>query len=310
MRVVFWGTPEFGLPTLRALLESEHQVAGVVTQPDRPAGRGRQLRPPPVKRLAQEQDVPVLQPEKPRGPEFMARFAELVPEVSVVAAYGEILQREVLDLPTLGSFNVHASLLPELRGAAPVNWAIIGGFQTTGVTIMRMVEALDAGPILLQRACPIRPGETAGALSDRLSELGAEALLEALTRIELGSVEERPQNEAEASYAPKLKPEDVHLDWALAADELERWIRGSDPWPGAWTKLDDSRVQLFQPEVLPRRAVERPGTVELADPRAGLEVACGQGVLRVGEVQPAGKRRMKAVEWIRGRGVQQGARFG
>ncbi|MFB6240875.1 MAG: methionyl-tRNA formyltransferase, partial [Gemmatimonadota bacterium] len=204
MRVLFWGSPDFALPPLRALLGSSHEVVGVVTNPDRPAGRGREPRPTPVKEEALARDLPVLQPERPDGPEFHDEVRSLEPDVSAVAAYGQILSGDTLALPPRGSLNVHASLLPELRGAAPINWAVIRGHDRTGVTIMRMVEELDAGPILLQRAVEIAPRETAGDLFGRLAELGGEALVDALDALERGEAEEREQDHDRATYAPKL----------------------------------------------------------------------------------------------------------
>jgi methionyl-tRNA formyltransferase len=307
---MFWGTPEFAHIVLRGLLESGREVVGVVTQPDKPAGRGRKPQPPPVKVAANEADIPVLQPERPRGECFMESLRRLAPDISVVAAYGHILRAEVLDLPPLGSFNVHASLLPKLRGAAPVNWAIIRGHTETGVTIMRMVEKLDAGPMILQRRCDVPPDTTAGILSERLAELGAGALIEALALIETGKAEETPQAEEEATYAPKLTVDEVRIDWGLSAPELDRRIRGSDPAPGAWTRLGDLRVRMFMPRVLSAASEAEPGVVVRADPRSGLEVATGSGTLGIGQVQPAGRRRMDAAEWIRGRGVCVGQRFG
>ncbi len=309
MRIVFWGTPTFADTVLRRLLAAGREVVGVVTQPDRPAGRGRKLKAPPVKTTAEANGVPVLQPERPRGAEFLAALRSWEPEISVVAAYGHILRREVLDLPPRGSFNVHASLLPELRGAAPVNWAIIRGYAESGVTIMRMVEALDAGPMLVQRRCPVPPDVTAGILEARLADLGAEALLEALDLVEACEAEEVPQDESKATYAPKMSADDVRIEWTRPATELDRWIRGSDPAPAAWTELEAERVRLFAPRVEPAGASASAGEVVRADPREGLAVATGAGTLALGEVQPAGKRRMKAVEWIRGRGVAVGQRF-
>ncbi len=309
MRVVFWGTPPFADTVLRGLLNADRDVVGVVTRPDRPAGRGRVMQPPPVKLTAEREGIPVLQPDKPWGEAFMASFRGLDPDITVVAAYGHILKREVLDLPPLGSFNVHASLLPELRGAAPVNWAIIRGYSETGVTIMRMVEQLDAGPMILKQSCDIDPQATAGALLEHLAELGGRTLLDALSLIEAGEAKEETQDEEAASYAPKLGADDVRIDWTLPAVELDRWIRGADPVPAAWSELGDLRVRIFAPRVVARAAEADPGTVVAADPRVGLEVATGSGVLGIGELQPAGKRRMEAVEWIRGRGIAEGARL-
>jgi methionyl-tRNA formyltransferase len=309
VRIVFWGTPEFAATVLRGLLDAGRHVVGVVTQPDRPAGRGRKLQPPPVKSTAEKHGIPVLQPERPRGEEFMAELVALTPDVSVVAAYGHILRVEVLDLPPLGSFNVHASLLPELRGAAPVNWAIIRGYKETGVTIMRMVEQLDAGPMLLKARCAIAPDISAGALTEELAKLGSAALLDALALIEAGQAEGEVQADEAATFAPKITADDARIDWNLPAIEIERWIRGSDPVPAAWSELDGLRVRLFRPSVVDEPTVAEPGVVSLADPRRGLEVATGSGRLVIGEVQPAGKRRMSAVDWIRGRGITSGRRF-
>jgi methionyl-tRNA formyltransferase len=259
--------------------------------------------------IAENSGIPVLQPDKPRGEEFMADLSELAPDVSAVAAYGHILRAEILDLPALGSFNVHASLLPELRGAAPVNWAIIRGFSETGVTIMRMVEQMDAGPMILKAHCPVPPHITAGVLTTQLAQLGAAALIEALALIEAGAAEGEPQDEAAASFAPKLAAEDARIDWSLAAVEIDRWIRGTDPAPGAWSELGGLRVRLFAPRLVEATDSAEPGVVALADPRAGLEVATGRGRLGIGEVQPAGKRRMGATDWIRGRGIEVGQKF-
>jgi methionyl-tRNA formyltransferase len=309
VRIAFWGTPQFAHTVLIALLDAGRDVVGVITQPDRPKGRGRKLQPPPVKLLAEERGVPVLQPEKPRGDEFMDTLGALAPDITVVAAYGHILRAEVLELPNLGSLNVHASLLPELRGAAPVNWAIIRGYSMTGVTIMRMVEALDAGPMLLKASFEIPPNATAGELTERLAELGAATLLEALTSIEEGQAEEIGQDDADATFAPKLGPDEVRIDWTLPAREIDRWVRGSDPTPAAWSQLGDARVRIFSPQVLDAGGAGNPGQVVRADPKEGLHVATGSGLLGVGEVQPAGKRRMVAADWIRGRGVTEGQQF-
>ncbi|HSG81522.1 MAG TPA: methionyl-tRNA formyltransferase [Gemmatimonadota bacterium] len=309
MRIAFWGTPQFAHSVLAALLAAGRDVVGVITQPDRPKGRGRKLQPPPVKLLAEEHGLPVLQPERPRGEEFMAALSDMRFDISVVAAYGHILRAEVLALPPLGSFNVHASLLPKLRGAAPVNWAIIRGHEETGVTIMRMVEAMDAGPMLLQARCMIGPEETAGELTKRLAELGAASLLEALGLIETGRAQEEAQDDAQATLAPKLRPDDVRIRWEMSAVEIARWIRGADPAPAAWSQLAELRVQLFAPRVIAEQVAGDPGDVVNADPRQGLQVATGAGLLGIGEVQPAGKRRMEAADWIRGRGVSRGQRF-
>jgi methionyl-tRNA formyltransferase len=310
VRIVFWGTPDFGLTVLLALLDAGRNVVGIVTQPDRPAGRGRRLQPPPVKLAALEREIPVLQPERPVGDEFVSALGRLAPDVSVVAAYGHILKKKVLELPRIGSFNVHASLLPELRGAAPVAWAIIRGYEETGVTIMRMAERLDAGTIIRQARLPIPPDITAGELTEKLAGLGARTLLEALESIEAGRPGGEPQDEAAATYAPKLTPDDVRIDWSRPAVEIARLIRGADPAPAAWTHLDELRVRLFAPRVVSEVAErDEPGIVVRADAKAGLEVSTGRGVIGIARVQPAGKRRMDAAEWIRGRGIEAGQRF-
>lgn len=312
MKVLFWGSPDFALPALRALPDAGHEVVGVVTNPDRPAGRGREPRPTAVKEEALRRDLPVLQPERPRGEDFLSRLRQLSPDVSAVAAYGQILEREVLELPELGSVNVHASLLPELRGAAPINWAVIRGHGRTGVTIMRMVEELDAGPILLQREVEIGPRTTAGDLFERLARLGGEALVEALDRLERGELEPREQDDDRATYAPKLDSGTARLDWSLPADHVDCWIRGLDPWPGAWSRLGGgARVGLYAPEGVEERTPRGadPGRVLEAGPRRGVLVAAGDGAVRLGDVKPAGSSRMSAAAWVRGRGVEEGARF-
>jgi methionyl-tRNA formyltransferase len=311
VKVLFWGTPEFAVPSLRALAEEGHEVVGVVTQPDRPAGRGRQPRGSPVKRVALEEGgYPVLTPEKPRGEQFLAALRALQPEISVVVAYGHILRREVLDVPPLGSINVHASLLPELRGAAPINWAIARGYSVTGVTVMRMVEEMDAGPILFQAEETIEPRETASELTLRLSERGAEALVEALALLQIRSLEEREQDHARATFAPKVDRASARIDWTRDAVAVANHVRGMDEVPGAWSVLRGEPVKLFAPEPRAGGPAEGVvGTVVAADPGEGLAIQTGAGALVLGEVQPPGKRRMPAADWIRGRAVAVGDRF-
>jgi len=308
MKVLFWGTPAFAIPALHALSEEGHDVLAVVTQPDRPSGRGRPTSLSPVKEFALAGMIPVLQPERAVGPEFMAQLRELEPDISVVVAYGQILRPEVLDLPTHGSVNIHASLLPELRGAAPIHWAIIHGYQTSGVTIMRMEAGLDSGPILLQVEEPIRPDERMSDLTTRFSEIGAQALIETLTMMEGGSVVAVEQDHERATYAPKVDRATARLDWTLPALSVARWIRGLDDVPGAWSLLNGSQpVKLFEPRVEVR--VGEPGEVVEVDHEVGVLIAAGHEAVRVREVQPPGKRRMSAGEWIRGRGIRTGDRF-
>ena len=309
MRILFWGTPEFAVPSLRALQEEGHAVLAVVTQPDRPAGRGQALRPSPVKQEAEREGIPVLQPERPRGEAFISEIRELEPDLSVVAAYGHILTDEVLTVPRLGSINVHASLLPELRGAAPVNWAIIRGHTHSGVTIMRMVSELDAGPILYRVATPLPDDITAGELYEMLSEMGAIGLIEALAQMEADALEEAEQAHDRATYAPKLGRADARVDWSLDAVSLDRWIRGCDPWPAAWSELDGVPVQIFASRTGGSASGQPPGTVLEADPRLGIRVATGDGTLWIGEVKPAGRSRMTSGAWIAGRGAKEGDLF-
>jgi methionyl-tRNA formyltransferase len=333
VKILFWGTPEFALSSLRALDDEGFDVVGVVTQPDRPAGRGRRLTPSPVKAWASEQEYPVLTPERPRGEDFMAEVRALDPDVSVVVAYGHILKREVLELPRMGSINVHASLLPELRGAAPINWAIARGNEESGVTVMRMVEAMDAGPIIHQVREPILSDETAGELTMRLAELGAAALVEALALLGGGVAQEIEQDHAAATYAPKIDRDAARIVWGRTAPEVAAHVRAMDPTPGAWSRLGTSPVKLFRPVVWSaadvsalgasgpqpnggaRRAPDGtgpsvPGEVLLAHADEGVVVATGDGAVAFAEAQPPGKRRMSASDWINGRGVAAGQHFG
>lgn len=314
MKILFWGTPAFALPALRAILGEGHDVVGVVTQPDRPAGRGRELASPPVKKLAMEEGLPVLQPERPVGEPFLDELRKLGPDVSVVIAYGQILREEVLTLPPRGSINLHASLLPALRGAAPIQYAIANGDERTGVTVMRMVAKMDAGPILLQVAEPIAPDETATDLTARLSEIGAEALVEALALLEAGVLTEIPQDDAFATFAPRIRREDARVDWSRPAHEIACRIRAFDAVPGAWTTLDGVDLKVFRPLAVDDDGpgVTRPGTVldvSESDVSEGMRVACGTGTISIREVQPMGRRRMTTAQWVRGRGIGPGARL-
>jgi methionyl-tRNA formyltransferase len=309
VRVLFWGTPEFATAPLRALLGEGFEVVAVVTQPDKPVGRSRStLRASPVKEVAETERIIVLQPAKPKGDEFVAQLRALEPDVSVVVAYGHILPRAVIELPRLGTLNIHASLLPALRGAAPIQAAIRDGLAQTGVTIMQMVPALDAGPMLHRARTPILEDETAGELSLRLSELGASALIEALALIELGLAKPETQDESAATYAAKLTRETARVDWHTSAHEVGRHIRAYDPKPGAWGRVRDTEVKLFGARVAPRGTAHKPGEV-LAVDDVGLLVACGGGAVRITALQPSGKRRLTPADWAHGRGVAVGDRF-
>lgn len=329
MRLLFWGTPDFAVPSLRALGDEGFDVIGVVTRPDRPAGRGRRLTPSPVKRVAVESALPVFTPDWPSDPEFAETIRELRPDLSVVVAYGHILKPRILEIPRFGSINVHASLLPELRGAAPINWAIARGHEVTGITVMRMVEAMDAGAIIHQVREPILEDETAGELTLRLSELGAEALVEALALMSAGVATEVEQDHAAATYAPKVDRETGHIEWTKSADEIAALVRAMDPVPGAWSRLDGAPVKVFRPAVWTGRELEalspegshtnggprvrgdrvEPGAVLAADPELGVLVQTEEGAVGFHEVQPPGRRRMDAADWINGRGVEAGQRF-
>jgi methionyl-tRNA formyltransferase len=285
----------------------------VVTQPDRPAGRGRVLQPSLVKREALEEQIPVLQPEKARGEEFLQELARLEPDISVVVAYGQILRREVLELPAFGSINLHASILPELRGAAPINWAIIRGYQETGVTIMQMSEGMDEGPILAQLTEPIEPDERASDLWARLSETGAALLIETLALIEIGAVQPVEQDHARATYAPRLTREVARIPWDQDAVTIDRLVRGLDEVPGAWTTWNGWELKLYRPRPVPDLVHDaEPGTIleaDASDPTQGLLVACGSGAIYLREVKPGGRRRMTSADWVRGRGAKTGDHF-
>lgn len=303
MRVVYFGTPDFAVPSLRALVGEGFDVVGVVTRPDKPTGRHRSTATPSaVKLAALENDLVVLQPERPSEPDFLAKLKDLAPDLSIVAAYGHILPQALLDVPARGSVNVHASLLPALRGAAPIQRAILLGLTETGITIMQMDAGMDTGPILHQVATPIAADETGGELTERLAELGAVALIEALTLMDEGGLEPRPQDHAKATLAPKIKREEERLDWSCPADVVARKVRAFDPRPGAWTSLRDREVKLFG-----ARAVDgagEPGLVLKAGDE--LVVAAGGGAVSVAEVQPAGRARMSVRAFVNGRGVAAG----
>ncbi|HEV8195605.1 MAG TPA: methionyl-tRNA formyltransferase [Gemmatimonadales bacterium] len=306
MRIVFFGTPEFAVPSLEALLAERAQVVGVVTQPDKPHGRSRStLVPPPVKRAALRHQLPVLQPERPRGDVFLAALRHWQPEIGVVVAYGHIIKSDVLSLPTRGMINVHASLLPRFRGAAPINWAIKEGDIQTGITIMAMEPGMDTGPILHRSTVEIEPSETAGTLTTKLAALGADTLVEALALLRIGGAVAEPQDELRATYAPKIGRATTRIDWNRDAEVVSRGIRAFDPEPGAWTVLDGQELKLFGAAAVP--GVGEPGEVLTVTP--SLTVATARGAVRVLEVKPSGKSRMPAADWIRGRGAAAGQVF-
>lgn len=308
MRIVFFGTPAFAASSLTALLEAGQHVTGVVSQPDRPQGRSRSnLVPPPVKLIAEAAGLPLLQPERPSGDVFLAALRRFDADLGVVVAYGHLLRPDVLAVPRRGMINVHASLLPLLRGAAPIPWAIAQGERETGISIMQMEKGLDSGPVYLRVATPIGPAETGGELTARLAGLGAHALLEVLARMEGGGwVQAEPQNHEAATVAPKLTRETARVHWASPAEEIARRIRAFDPVPGAWTTLDGNTVKLFGARSAAGSGV--PGAVLQVGEE--LLVAAGdERAVTISEVQPAGKRRIPAGDWVRGRGIAVGQRL-
>lgn len=306
-RIVFFGTPDFAVPSLRALLAGPDPVVGAVCQPDKPAGRGRHLAVPPVKRVALEARVPVFQPEKLRVPEALAALTAWAPDLIVVAAYGKILPKSILDLPRLGCMNVHGSILPKYRGAAPVQWAILRGERHTGVTIMRMNERMDAGEILLAVETDIGLDETYGALQARLAELGAPALCECVARLHAGTLVGQPQSEVDVTLAPMIKKEDGCVDWHQPATNLARLVRAFNPWPSAFSFLEGKHLKIHRAHSDAHPADAAPGTV--VSLREGIHVATGAGTLVLDEVQLEGRKRLHAAEFARGR-VKVGAVLG
>lgn len=296
-RTVFMGSPDFALPTLRALAEN-YPVVGVVTQPDRPAGRGRTLTPPPVKLLAVELGLPLIQPTRLRLPEAMEQLRAWAPDLIVVAAFGQILRPEVLELPAYGCINVHASLLPRWRGAAPIQRALLAGDSETGITIMRLEAGLDTGPMLSRQALPIAPEETGGSLHDRLARLGGVLVTEALDRLEAGTARFEPQDDAAATYARKLAKSEALIDWTQPAEALERQVRAFDPWPVAETRLDGQQLRIWRAHAAAAGEAAAPGTV-LSSGKDGIVVMTGRGALVLDRVQLPGRRAVTAPEFAR-----------
>lgn len=307
MRIVFMGTPDFAVPCLQALLDAEHEVCGVFTQPDKPKGRGYALAPPPVKELALERGIPVYQPATLRTPEAAALVASLSPEVIVVVAYGKLLPKEILQLPPHGCINVHASLLPKYRGAAPIQWAVINGDEVTGVATMQMDEGLDTGDILLVEETKIGENETSGELFDRLRELGAQVLVETLRQLEAGALERRPQGNEGASYASMLSRELSVIDWSRSAQEIHNLVRGLSPWPVACSVYQGKRIKIYQTLVCGDESGE-PGQVL---PGKDFLVCCGQNTaLKLMTVQYEGGKRMDGSDFLRGHPALPETRMG
>lgn len=300
MKILFMGTPDFAVPSLEALVAAGHQVVGVFSQPDKPKNRGMKLLSTPVKVCAQAHDIPVFQPTKLRDGTALETIRQLAPDLIVVAAYGRILPQEILDAPPLGCINVHSSLLPKYRGSAPIHWAILNGDQETGVTIMHMALALDAGDIIAQKTTPIDPDETVETLHDRLAQLGAELLVETVARIADGTATRMPQEESQVTLAPMLSRALSPMDWTRPARALHDQVRGLIPWPAAVTELNGTRCKIFATTVLQETTGKAPGSILAAD-KKGLKVACGEGtVLQIDQLQADGGKRMAAADYLRG----------
>lgn len=309
LRVVYAGTPAFAVPALDRLLGESYDLVGVYTQPDRPAGRGRRLRPSPVKARALASGLRVLQPETLRGPKAKAEFAALLPDVVVVAAYGLILPRAVLAIPRYGCLNIHASLLPRWRGAAPIQRAILAGDVETGVCLMRMQAGLDTGPVLACRTTPIDDDDTAGSLHDRLAELGGQLLGESLPEWVAGRLQAQPQPSDGVTYAVKLTKQEAEMDWSHPACDLARQVRAFNPWPGAGTRIAGRETKIWRSKPLAASGGDIPGTV-VAAARVGIDVATGAGTLRITVLQASGRRAQSAGEFLNGVRLAPGVRLG
>ena len=302
MKIVFMGTPDFAVPSLQALIDAGHEVCAVYTQPDKPQGRKQVLTAPPVKELALRHGIPVCQPATLKNEEEQEKLRALAPEVIIVVAYGKLLPKAVLDIPPRGCINVHGSLLPRWRGAAPIQWSVIAGDEKAGVTTMQMAEGLDTGDMLLTYETEIGARETAGKLFDRLAQAGAELLLETLEQLD--SITPQPQDDSQSCYAHMLDKQMAVIDWAKSAHEIDCLIRGLNPWPVALTTLSGARLKIYAAE--PVSGTGRPGEVLVSDPKKGLVVACGEGALALREVQLVGGKRMKSADFLRGHAIETG----
>jgi len=309
INMVFMGTPDLAATVLQALLDAEYSVSAVVTQPDKPKGRGKAMACSPVKELAVESGIPVLQPERAKDEAFIEELRAYNPDIIVVAAYGKILPKAILDMPKYGCINVHTSLLPDYKGAAPIQWAILNGEKETGVTIMYMDEGCDTGDIISAETLRIADDETGGSLHDKLAKLGGELLVRTLPSVLDGSCSRTPQEKGVGRYVSIIDKSLGNLNFACPAVELERYIRGLDPWPCAFTKLDGKLLKLWKAYVIDEETEETPGTVLAGDKKA-LRVATGDGILAVTELQPEGKRRMKTEEYLNGCAVEAGTVLG
>ena len=309
MNIIFMGTPEFAVPSLAMLSASDNNLVGIVTQPDRPKGRGKHLHAPPVKLLALQHGLPLVQPEKIKEENFIQWVKTINPDLMVVVAFGQILPPKLLRIPPYGCINLHASLLPNYRGAAPINWALINGETRTGVTTILMNEWMDAGDILLQRETDIAPEDDALTLSHHLSILGAKLLFETISQLKRGMLHPLPQDHSKASYAPLLKKEDGHIDWKKEAKIIHHQIRGTFPWPGGFTTWENKFLKIFKSKVIDEEMKEQPGTVSQVS-LEGIKVATGKGYLVLTELQLQDRKKMSAAEFIRGHHLEKGMKLG
>lgn len=304
------GTPDFAVPSLRALVEGGCNVVGVFCQPDRPKGRGHKLACCPVKEEAVRFGIPVFQPERIKRPDGVQMLRALEPDLCVTAAFGQLLSQEILDIPKMGTVNVHSSLLPKHRGSAPINWSIMMGDEVTGVTTMFTDRGMDTGDMLLKVETPIGEKETAGELSDRLAVMGAELLMETLKKLEEGTLVRTPQNPEEATYEPKLDKETGRIDWAKNAQAIDWLVRGATPWPGAFTTLPEGNMKIFEVRALGTGATGTPGEVRKADGKTGLVVSCADDDVELVQIQMPGAKRMNAKDYLRGHGIETGIVLG
>ena len=306
MRVIFMGTPDFSVGTLKELAKAGHEIVGVISQPDKPKGRGKNLQPTPVKEAAMELGLPVYQPKKVRDPEFIQVVRDLEPEVIVVVAFGQIIPKEILEMPKYGCINVHASLLPKYRGAAPIQWAVIDGEKESGVTIMQMDEGLDTGDMLAKAIVPLDEKETGGSLFDKLSEAGGRLCVETLAKLEKGEIAPEKQGESPTAYASMLDKKMGNIDWNKSAVVIERLVRGLNPWPSAYTHLDGKTLKIWACDVLPQSASKGESGEILEVTKDAIHVQTGDGILVLREIQLAGKARMDAGAFLRGYKVVPG----
>ncbi len=307
-KIIYMGTPDFAVPPLKFLSKTKHEIALVVTQPDRPKGRGKKILPPPVKKAAVKYGYPVIQPESVRDQDFYEKIGKIKPDIIVVIAYGHILTKRILDMPRLGAVNIHASILPKLRGPAPIHRAIINGEKETGVTSMLMDTGMDTGDILLCEKTPVYPDDDAGSLHDRLSLMGAEVLIKTIGQFEKGRINPIPQDHEKSTYAPMLKKNEGRIDWSLSAEKLDCFIRGMSPWPGAFTFCDKKRFKIFRGKPVLCETDEKPGTV-LKGFDNELKIATGNGALSILEIQGASGKRLSTEEFLRGHKISPGSVF-